>query len=488
MTMKKLELALPYAQLTSTKLKQLGAFWILVGLALSIAILNADNLLAILGLSNLGWLRLAKFVFFIAAGIAYVYVPYQVISTDDLGVRVIANKDGLGLPPALLGFRKPRWVSWTEVRKLEIRRDMSGRACLHIGFKPRGSYKLALTPLLNEDVEQLLLAFEVWTNNVIWSPKLIEFRDDLQNQNRGLTGWSYTQLWEAELGRHFNSTTFVPLEPGRMLRNGTIKIIRQLAFGGFSAVYIAEDSSIGTVVLKEAVVNDSEIESVKQKAMELFNREAILLAKLDHPQITKVTDHFVESERNYMVIEHIAGENLRQLVKRQGKQPESKVIDWAKQMAHILDYLHRQTPPIVHRDFTPDNIILRNDSTLVLIDFGAANEFLGAATGTLLGKPAYMSPEQVKGKALPSSDLYSLGGTLYFLLTGKDPEAITVSHPKRNGGDVTSEVDTFIAQLTALDVNDRPDSANEVINKLDTFSSALIHSSIKARSSTELGE
>jgi len=84
---------------------------------------------------------------------------------------------------------------------------------------------------------------------------------------------------------------------------------------------------------------------------------------------------------------------------------------------------------VIHRDFTPDNLVLQNDGKLVAIDFGAANEFIGNATGTFVGKHAYIAPEQFRGKASPQSDLYAMGGTLYYLLTGEDPLALSVSDP-----------------------------------------------------------
>src|SRR5262249_22800632 len=163
------------------------------------------------------------------------------------------------------------------------------------------------------------------------------------------------------------------------------------------------------------------------KAHELFNREAQLLSKLNHPQIVKVLDHFVENGRSYQLLEYLNGQDLRQHVRQNGVRREDEVLAWGIQMAEILKYLHEQDPPIVHRDVTPDNFVLRQDGSIVLIDFGAANEFVGNATGTLVGKQAFISPEQFRGKSVTASDIYALGGTLHFLLTGEDPEALSTS-------------------------------------------------------------
>lgn len=132
------------------------------------------------------------------------------------------------------------------------------------------------------------------------------------------------------------------------------------------------------------------------------------------------------------MLEYIQGDNLREYVRKHGPLEESLVIDLMLQMADVLCYLHQQNPPIIHRDFTPDNLVLKADRSLIVIDFGAANEYIGTATGTLIGKQCYMPPEQVRGKSDLSTDLYALGGTASFLLTGNDPEALRSSHPRKS--------------------------------------------------------
>lgn len=465
--MAKLELTLPY-QLQSDRERTLfSAFWIILGLALTWAILHAGPFLNLLGITSSLWQIVAQIVVLFVAGVAYIYVPYQIATNDVEGVNVIANKDGLGLPStSYWGITAPRWLLWEEVRTLEMQHGLDGNSYVRIGLKDGDSCHVKCNSLKSEDLEQLLLAIEVWAEKAVWSTRLSEFRDTLSNVNRGLTGLSYTQLWEEELGRRFNATTFVPLEPGHKLRSGTIKIVRQLAFGGFSAVYLAADDRAGTVVLKESVFATDDQDPAQKKALELFQREAILLAKLQHPQIVRIIDHFVEALRDYLVIEYLEGENLRQLVRRLGRQPESKVIPWAKQMASILLYLHSQNPPIVHRDFTPDNLILKNDDRLVLIDFGAANQFLGSATGTLLGKPAYMAAEQVKGKATPASDLYALGCIVYFLLVGHDPETLAVASPDWQGCEISPALKGLIVKLTSMEADRRP-GAGELLSELE---------------------
>jgi serine/threonine protein kinase len=236
---------------------------------------------------------------------------------------------------------------------------------------------------------------------------------------------SFTQLWEDELASRFGSTIFVPLEPGGTLQEGSLTVVGQLCFGGLSAVYMASRKGGQQVILKEAVLPQGCDQELKEKALAMFAREAAILATLKHERIAQVMDYFIEGGRHYIVLEHIEGIDLRRFVREQGPQPAEIVCRWLSEMASILIYLHAHEPPVVHRDVTPDNIVLARDGHVSLIDFGAANNLVGTATGTLVGKQSYISPEQFRGKAGPQSDLYSLGATVYFALCGADPEPLT---------------------------------------------------------------
>jgi tRNA A-37 threonylcarbamoyl transferase component Bud32 len=394
------------------------------------------------------------------------YVPFVIATAVTEGGRLFLSEEGIGLPPGLLGFGKPRWFCWNDLRGVDIKLqggELNGSVVLN--FKG-GRYKINTATLSASDLERVLLGIEVWAKSATWTSDAATFRDLLQDRNRGISRLSYTEIWQNELGRHFNSTTFVPLAPETVLEGRAIKILRQIAFGGFSAIYLAEFDQ-KNVVLKESVAPADATEELKNKANELFHREAALLSSLNHPNIAKVIDSFVENGRNYLILEFIHGPNLRQLVKTRGALPEDTVRLMALQMAEMLRYLHAQSPPIVHRDFTPDNIVMRDDGQLILIDFGAANQFIGTATGTLVGKQCYMPPEQIKGKASPSSDVYSMGATLHFLLTGRDPEALTSSDPSRDNPAVSSGFSEVIRSATSLSSGERP-SANQVLELIRT--------------------
>jgi serine/threonine protein kinase len=115
---------------------------------------------------------------------------------------------------------------------------------------------------------------------------------------------------------------------------------------------------------------------------------------------------------------------------------------------------------------TPDNIILREDDTIAVIDFGASNHFLGTATQTLIGKQAYMPAEQLRGKSDQRSDIYSFGATLFFLLTGQDPEPLSASHPKAENPKVPTALDELVAHCTQLEAVDRPQSMSAVHKRI----------------------
>lgn len=324
---------------------------------------------------------------------------------------------------------------------------------------------LELGGLEERDLRDLIMTLDAYAPHVKYVPPRAEIELDMPSLT-GTKSTSFTRLWESELSSRFASTAFVPLEPGSSLQAGSIVVVGQIAFGGLSAIYLARRKDGTRVVLKEAVVPANADETTCKKALEMFDREARFLIALRHARIARVFDHFVENGRHYLLLEHIEGTDLRRLVRDSGPQPESFVIRWAAEVADILDYLHSQSPPIVHRDVTPDNLVLANDGHITLIDFGAANEFVGTATGTLIGKQSYISPEQFRGKAQTASDLYSLGCTMYFLLTGEDPEPLAESNPRPKNSAVSIEVDQIVASCTAEETESRVQDAKQLAQSL----------------------
>lgn len=388
--------------------------------------------------------------------------------------RLFIDKTGIQFP----FFLKPvhSTVPWAAIKRAEIRSEIGTKAdnkTLLIYLDHGSPVKVKLSNLKANDVEQVLLAIEVWGKDCDCDHSLVLLQDTLKSKAEDSGKLSYTTMWEDELRRKFSATTFLPLTPGQVLYNGRLKIVRHLSLGGLSAVYLCQLDENQLVVLKEAVLPEDNDSAMREKAIELFERESTFLKKLDYKGIVRVIENFAESGRNYLMLEYVNGQDLRQYIKQNGAQKESTVIEWAIQAAGIMKYLHEQTPPIVHRDLSPDNLVLREDGSLIVIDFGAANEMLSKATGTFVGKQAFISPEQFRGKAVTQSDIYAFGCTLFFCLTGKEPEALSSSDAKEVNPDVSDEFNEIIVCCTQMDPKDRYQSAAQLLPVLRRMQSTV---------------
>lgn len=446
--MAKLEISFPYRTLSTKAAVAYCVAWAAFGIWL------IPNLVILLNFVTSPFDPMSKIIlqllFVFGSAAFFAYIPFRMVTTCMQGGTIAANQDGLGVPGTILGNAKFR--PWIQLKFAEWQHEK-----IYLNFGGSDNVTIDTKQLDRPNLEQLLLALEVWGHKAVLAQSLLEARDQMQNEKAGIGEHGYTQMWEEELNRRFNSTTFVPLEPCSKLRSNSFSILKQLAFGGFSAVYLAEDINRNQVVIKESVTNAGD--SLHEKALEFFKREALFLSGLHHPQIAKVLDDFIENGRNYLVLQYIPGENLREYVRKHGPLDETRVLNLMTQMADVLIYLHEQNPPIIHRDFTPDNLVLKSDQTVVVIDFGAANEYVGTATGTLIGKQCYMPPEQVRGKCAPTTDLYALGCTACYLLTGHDPEALRVCNPRKENPKVSEKTDRLIAELTQQDSKKRIQSA-----------------------------
>src|SRR6516165_6767936 len=214
-----------------------------------------------------------------------------------------------------------------------------------------------------------------------------------------------------------------PLEPGVVLQQ-RYHIERLLGGGGMGMVYLAHDQRLSNrrCAIKEMV--DHFIDPQQRlEANEYFAREADTLAQLKHSAIPAISDRFDHQNRHYLVMEYVEGCNLEEEIARRGEPlPESIVIDIARQLCDVLAYLHGLQPPVVYRDLKPSNVMLTLNGRVVLVDFGIARLFKAQRKGTMIGTLGFAPPEQYQGVADPRSDLYSLGATLHYVLTGRDPE------------------------------------------------------------------
>ena len=219
-----------------------------------------------------------------------------------------------------------------------------------------------------------------------------------------------------------------PLEEGVLL-NSRYEIVRKIGGGGMGAVYLASDKNLGGVLraVKEMVQSYIEREQ-QEKAVQDFKRESMLLTSLEHPAIPTIYDYFFDDQagRFYLVMKYISGGDLSARLRAapEGRLDEISVTQWGLEIADVLSYLHNRQPPIVYRDLKPANIMIDgNNSKIMLIDFGIARWVNKEEKGvTAVGTMGYAPPELFSGNVVPASDIYSLGSTMFHLLTGADPQ------------------------------------------------------------------
>ena len=219
--------------------------------------------------------------------------------------------------------------------------------------------------------------------------------------------------------------------PEGTVLNGRYEIVRKIGGGGMGAVYLASDNNLGGVLraVKEMVQAHIE-EDQQEKAINDFKRESMILSTLDHPSIPTIYDYFYDADesRFYLVMKYISGGDLASKLRSSadGKIEELTVTEWAIQITDVLNYLHNQPSTIVYRDLKPSNIMLDgNSGRVMLIDFGIARNISQKEEKgvTAVGTMGYAPPELFSGNVEPRSDIYSLGSTMFHLLTGADPQS-----------------------------------------------------------------
>lgn len=238
-------------------------------------------------------------------------------------------------------------------------------------------------------------------------------------------------------------------------------------------VYLASDLNLPNLgdskrhcVVKE-LRDDFFRQEDRDRAIQFFFREAQVLSALSHPNIVAILDFFQEDGKSYLIMEYVRGKNLHDMMMAQ-KTPFSnqEVIEWAIQVCDVLHYLHTHDPPVIYRDLKPSNIMIDERSLVKLVDFGIARPFEENEDNTHVVSQGYSPPEQYWGAADPRSDVYALGCTMYFLLTGKDSLALTVSNPKKLNPDVIDSLDRIVQRATQQDVWSRYQSALEMKEEL----------------------
>jgi serine/threonine-protein kinase len=262
--------------------------------------------------------------------------------------------------------------------------------------------------------------------------------------------------------------------PLRVLQ-GRYELQKKLGQGGMGSVYLADDRRLSTVRWAVKEMSDAQLASPleRQSASDAFKHEAELLARLNHPNLPRVTDHFSEDGKNYLVMELVPGQTLLDYVQRSGlPRPPAEALGLAGQICDVLSYLHRQQPPVIFRDLKPANVMITPEGQLKLVDFGIARIFKqGQAKDTqAYGTVGYSAPEQYgRGQTDARSDIYSLGALLHQLLTGHDPAATPFRLPPASqlNPAVPAHISAALTRATDNDPEQRFDS-------VDAFRQALL--------------
>jgi len=245
------------------------------------------------------------------------------------------------------------------------------------------------------------------------------------------------------------------------------RVVQTLGKGGMGAVYEAIDLRLGhTVALKQTLTNDEE--QWKQ-----FEREARLMAWLNHPALPRVSDYFTEGHRAFFVMQFVEGSDLAEIIAQQpGPMPRNSVVAWADQLLDALIYLHTHERQIIHRDIKPHNLKVTRGGQIVLLDFGLAKTQAADPSGALSCTsvfgytPRYAPLEQIQDLGTsPQSDIYALGATLYHLLTGvKPPDALARAtalvsarpNPLRPANEINEAVGEELAAILTIAMAQNP--------------------------------
>lgn len=288
-----------------------------------------------------------------------------------------------------------------------------------------------------------------------------------------------------------------PMQTGHVLRD-RYAIREIIGRGGMGSIYLAEDNRLpGRICAIKEVRQDPELsDALRQQSRDQFYREASVLARLDHPNLPKVSDYFSDDDRDYLVMDFVPGDDLKTLMdnaRRKGKTlPLADLFTWADQLADALAYMHRQDPPVVHRDIKPSNLKITPSGLIKLVDFGLVKQMAPEeVTVTVIqgrGTALYTPLEQYGGDTGHTdarSDIYAFGATLYHIVTNQPPleakqrflKPDALVPPRQLNPELTVAAEEAILWAMALHPDDRPQD-------IEAFREALIeglgHSSSSA--------
>ena len=252
--------------------------------------------------------------------------------------------------------------------------------------------------------------------------------------------------------------------------DGQYEILKEIGHGGMSTVFLAMDKRLN----KQWAVKEIKKEGSDEKKQVILSSllvEAELMKKLDHPALPRIVNIINDEQTICIIMDYIEGETLEKILKEYGAQPQDTVVEWAMQLCDVLSYLHRQHPPIIYRDMKPSNVMLKPEGNLKVFDFGVAREYKekSLADTTILGTKGFAPPEQFGSRQTDArSDIYALGMTMHYLLTGVDPTIPGYDYApiRQYKPELSGSLERIIDKCTALDPDNRYQSCDELLYAL----------------------
>lgn len=425
----------------------------------------------------IGLLGLVGLVLVTKEGIAHIQKLNQAIDQIYIDYLGITSRT-----KTKTGYLPLSYIQWKHLQKVTV--EGKGRANRALVFIPdiEGKAKISV-PLysLNDSkaIEKLFEALKVWAPESAIEPELYkELGQD--------AGGSFTELWLSSLSSAPALEALTPLMPGARLEGRPYQIESLLGSGGQGVTYLLKSTETAkTYVLKEIILPSRTGYLMKEKLLQDFEKQCRLLARVKHERIAGLKESFVHDGRAYLLMDFVEGESLFDhiLDKRTTDSsgcPEAfeleQAVKFAISLCEILEYLHGLEPPVIHRDFTPHNLILAKDSKLNLIDFGVAlesSETTALQKASIVGKQSYMPIEQLRGQVDQSCDIYALGGCIYFMLTGLEPEPLTdLSKVKELTDPKYADLLPILAGCTAQEAENRFKSAGQCKESLQIWLTA----------------
>ncbi|MBN8662576.1 MAG: serine/threonine protein kinase [Candidatus Obscuribacter phosphatis] len=448
----------------------LGLFFLVSSLqALGVAWLPTAIAIRLLGLVGL--------VLVTKEGIAHIQKLNQAIDQIYIDYLGITSRT-----KTKTGYLPLSYIQWKHLQKVTV--EGKGRANRALVFTPdtEGKAKISV-PLysLNDSkaIEKLFEALKVWAPESAIEPDLFkELGQDV--------GGSFTELWLSSLSSAPALEALTPLTPGARLEGRPYQIESLLGSGGQGVTYLLKSTETAkTYVLKEIILPSRTGYLMKEKLLQDFEKQSRLLARVKHDRIAGLKESFVHDGRAYLLMDFVEGESLFDhiLDKRISDSSGSseafeleQTVKFAISLCEILEYLHGLEPPVIHRDFTPHNLILDKDGKLNLIDFGVAlesSETTALQKANIVGKQSYMPIEQLRGQVDQSCDIYALGGCIYFMLTGLEPEPLSdLSKAKELADPKYADLLPILAGCTAQEAENRFKSAGQCKESLQNWLTA----------------